>query len=228
MPTTTNYGIYYPVATDNIAPLHTAFSTLADTVETALSNSSTGLTGINNHLQNYQYTVENDSLRGAITGMTAGSRCYVTGTKSEWIYNGTAWKLQYQPWENYTPTAVTGFTFDTKRYMVSNGIVTVQIKATANVNSPGVSTLDISLPVTGATILDSQAQIGTGTFVKVTSSNALYPLVVNSTSASSARVRYIFAAPAGRLNNFTPNGTAAPVTVSNTDYVVLTFSYEIA
>lgn len=228
MATTTNYGIFYPVATDNIAPLHTAFSNLADSVDDALSNTTTGLTGINDHLENYHYTVENDSLRGAITGMTAGSRCYVTGTKTEWIYNGTAWKIQYQPWEDYTPTAVTGFTFNTKRYMISNGICTVQIKATANVNTPGVSTFDISLPVTGATILDSQSQIGSGTFVKVTSSNALYPLIVNSTSASSVRVRYIYAAPAGRLNNFTPNGTAAPVAVSNTDYVVVTFSYEIA
>jgi len=228
MPTTTNYGIYYPVATDNIAPLHTAFSNLADTVETALSNSSTGLTGINNHLQNYQYTVANDSLRGAITGMTAGSRCYVTGTKSEWIYNGTAWKLQSQPWGDYTPTAVTGFTFNTNRYMVSDGIVTVQIKMTANVNTPGVSTLNISLPVTGAAILDSRAQIGYGTFVKVTSSNALYALTVAQTSTSNAIVRYIYAAPAARLSNFAPNGTAAPVAVSNTDYVVVTFSYEIA
>jgi hypothetical protein len=227
MATTTNYSIFYPVATDNIAPLHTAFSTLATSVDTALSNSSTGLTGINNHLQNYQYTVANDSLRAAITGMTAGSRCYVTGTKATWVYNGTAWKLVAQEWSTYTPTAITGFAFNTSRYMVSDGIVTVQIKATKNSTTATATTFDISLPLTGAAILDSRAPIGQGTFVKVTASNAMYPLVVNETSTTNARALYSYSTPV-KLSNVNPAGTTAPAAIANTDYIVMNFSYELA
>jgi len=41
---TTSKGIYYPEATDNIAPLETHFSTLASSVNTALSKIASGKT----------------------------------------------------------------------------------------------------------------------------------------------------------------------------------------
>lgn len=226
MATTTNYSIFYPVATDNIAPLHTAFSTLATSVDTALSNSSTGLTGINNHLQNYQYTVANDSLRAAITGMTAGSRCYVTGTKGEWVYDGTAWKLMNQPWTNHTITAITGVTFDTARYCVTGGRVNFQVKLRRTGTIASASLILQGLPAS-STILSAFSPIGQGVLVRLAGTDTYFPLKVTSHTDTSVRFWYDKGAAPGTIGGVNLGSTTAPTTFAVDDYIVAEFSYQL-
>lgn len=227
MATTTNYNIFYPVATDSIAPLHTAFSTLATSVDTALSDPDTGLTGINSHLENYHYTVANDALRAAITGMTPGSRCFVTGTKGEWVYDGTAWRLMNQPWTNHTIGAITGVTFDTARYCVTGGRVNFQVKLRRTGTIASAALILTDLPAS-STILSAFSPIGQGVLVRLAGTDTYFPLTVTSNSDTSVRFWYEKGTAAETIGGVNLGSTTAPTTFALEDYVVAEFSYQLA
>ncbi len=227
MATTTNYDIFYPVATDAIAPLHTAFSTLATSVDDALSDPTTGLTGINSHLQNYHYTVANDALRAAITGMTPGSRCFVTGTKGEWVYDGTAWKLMNQPWTAHTITAISGVTFDTAQYCVTGGRVNFQVKLSRTGTIASAQLTLEGLP-TSSTILSPYSPIGQGILVRLAGTDTYFPLTVTSNSSTSVKLWYEKGTAAETVGPVNLGSTTAPTTFALNDYVVAEFSYQLA
>lgn len=85
MATTTPDGIYYPTSTTQIAPLETQFSTLATSVQTALTNRKT-------------ITVANASALDALSESTySGYVATVSGTGSQWYSNGTKWLLANIP-----------------------------------------------------------------------------------------------------------------------------------
>jgi len=85
MATTTPDGIYYPVSTDQIAPLETVFSTLASSVQTALTARKT-------------LTVANATALDALSEATySGYLVNVSGTGSMWYSNGTKWILANVP-----------------------------------------------------------------------------------------------------------------------------------
>jgi len=82
MATTTPDSVYFPLATDAIAPLHTVFANLASSTQTAL-----------NKRQRFTFVWANSAARTAQTGMVAGSTGYQVDTKDEYTYTGSAWNL---------------------------------------------------------------------------------------------------------------------------------------
>lgn len=85
MATTTPDGIYYPISTTQIAPLETQFSTLATSVQTALTNKK-------------QITVANAAALGALTLATYPNyTAYVSGNGTTWYNTGSKWELVNTP-----------------------------------------------------------------------------------------------------------------------------------
>jgi hypothetical protein len=223
MATTTPYGIYYPIASDSVAPLHTAFSTLADSVNTALNTYVAPLTATQ---QNGAYTVASVGAMNAITGMAAGATCFVTGTKASYQYSGTSWVLMYQPWTDYTPSAITGFGFSAAKYTVSNNMVTVYAKISRIAGTPTATTLTLSLPLTSVSpVVDSKMPIGSGIFNDVASTTS-FGLMVWQDSTTSARILYANGNPL-KLNNINLTGTTPAPFNTNGDYFVVNFTYPL-
>jgi hypothetical protein len=221
MATTTPYSIYYPIASDSVAPLHTAFSTLADSVNTALTTYVAPLTA---NQQNGAYTVSSVAAMNALTGMAAGSTAFVTATKASYQYSGTAWVLMYQPWTAYTPTAITGVTMTTANYMVANNMVYVQAKLTKNATTSTATSLTLSLPVTSAAVVDTKMPIGQGIFSD-TASTTSFGLMVWHDSTTAARVLYANGNPL-KINNINLTGST-PAALNNGDYWTLNFAYPL-
>jgi hypothetical protein len=215
------YPIWYPEASDPIAPLHNAFATLADSVHDAFEESVTPLT---NGLQTKNYSVETVAAMNALTSVTPGSRAYVTTTKSHYIYDGTAWIASYIPWTNYTPTAITGLVFNTARYTVSNNVVTVEIKATKSTVASSFSALLISFPsgLPSAAIVDNRLPIGSG-LIRKAAGGPFYTLVPVHNSTTDSRVYYQLNNPVA-LSSVTQS---APMALVNTDIILLRFSYSL-
>lgn len=227
MANTTNYSIYYPVATDSVAPLHTAFSTLATSVDTALQNN---LKPLSDKVQNGSYIVATYADRPT-TGVANGATMFVTNTKARYYFDGTAWVLLYQPWSTFTPvltdgtTALTNFTLtDTGRYMVSNNMVYVQIAATLAGAPANYAAMYVNFPVTGATTLNASLPIGDGTYVKGAD---IYPLKVLHNSSTRGLVRY----QTTKLLNLNMTGTTTragvPVIQASGDTITFNFSYKL-
>lgn len=226
MATTSNYSIYYPVATDSVAPLHTAFSTLATSVDTALD---TNLKPLTDKVQNGSYIAATYADRPT-TGVANGATMFVTDTKARYYFDGTAWVLLYQPWTTYTPvltngsgTALTNITVaDTGRYMVSDNVVYVQISASVTGAPANFAAMDVSFPLTSADPLHVSMPIGDGTYVKGAD---LYPLKVLHTSTSKGLIKY------QTTKLLTVNKTSAsagvPVIQANGDKINFNFSYKL-
>jgi hypothetical protein len=222
MATTTPYSIYYPIASDSVAPLHTAFSTLADSVNTALNTHVAPLTA---NQQNGAYTVASVAAMNALTGMAAGSTAFVTATKASYQYSGTAWVLMYQPWTDYTPTAITGFGFTAAKYTVSNNMVTVYAKITrVTGTTPTATTLTLSLPVTSAAVTDTKMPIGSGVFSDLASTTS-FGLMVWHDSTTAARILYANGNPL-KVNNINLTGST-PAAFSANDYFAVSFTYPL-
>lgn len=220
MATTTPYGIYYPIASDSVAPLHTAFSTLADSVNTAMTDSIGAVVA---KQQNAAYTVANDAARIAISSPPTGATCFVTSTKSSYVYSGTAWVPVYVPWASYTPTAITGFTVSAK-YTISNNMVTVNATLTKTSTAPVATSLVIALPLSSDTVMSSRMPIGAGTLFDTSLTNT-YNLSVWPNSTSTARVLYQSGNPV-KLNTYNPT-SATPVTLATNDVISLNFTYPL-
>lgn len=222
MATTTPYSIYYPIASDSVAPLHTAFSTLADSVNTALNTYVTPLT---DKQQNGAYTVATVAAMNAITGMAAGSTAFVTATKASYQYSGTSWVLLYQPWTDYTPTAITGFGFSAAKYTVSNNMVTVYAKISRTGVAPTATSLTLALPVTSAAVTDTRMPIGSGIFYDVASTTS-FKLDVWHDTTTAARILYLSGNPL-KANNINLTGsTPAPFNTTG-DYFAVNFTYQL-
>jgi len=221
MATTTPYSIYYPIASDSVAPLHTAFSTLADSVNTAMNTYVAPLTASQ---QNGAYTVASVAAMNALTGMASGSTAFVTATKASYQYSGTAWVLMYQPWTAYSPTAITGINITTYNYMVSNNIVYVQAKLTKNSTASTATSLTLSLPLTSAAITDTKMPIGKGVFYDIASTTS-FDLTVWHDSTTAARILYTNGNPV-KINNINLT-SSTPATLNTSDTWMLNFSYPL-
>lgn len=231
MATTTNYSIYYPLASDSIAPLNTAFSTLASSVDTALT---TNLTPIAGKVQTYLYSVANTTALNALTGMVNGSMAFVaTGADGTWeqcIYlgSGDGWKVMNKPWTTYTHPAITGLTIDISRYRISDGIVTVEFKGTKVAGTSGVPTSTVVTLPTNApstSVVHTHMPIGAGTFRSGTTN---YDLTAVSTSTTTANVYYKSGSPSSyRTLSQVLQTTTAPKVAIN-DIIMVKLSYEKA
>jgi hypothetical protein len=231
MATTTNYSIYYPLASDAIAPLNTAFSTLASSVDTALT---TNLTPIAGKVQTYLYSVANTTALNALTGMVNGSMAFVaTGADGTWeqcVYlgSGDGWKVMNKPWTTYTHPAITGLTINTSRYRISDGIVTVQFMGTKVAGTTGVPTSTVvtnpsSAPSTA--ILHTHMPIGSGTFRSGTTS---YDLTAVSTSTTATNIYYKNGQPSSYRTLSQVLQTTTTPKVAINDIIMAEFSYEKA
>jgi hypothetical protein len=218
------YPIWYPEASDPIAPLHSPFNTLADSVYDSFEEN---LTPIVDRLQTSNYSVDTVTDMNALTDVIPGSNAYVIATKSRYSYDGTEWVASYVPWTDYSPTPITGFTFNTSRYTISNNIVSVNIKMTKNSTpTTGLFTsLQVTLPVSSLSIVDTRFPIGVGIFRK---GSTLYPLKVVQSGTASAIAYYEFSNPVqlGGINaNFAT--TNKPARVETGNYFNLNFSYSL-
>jgi hypothetical protein len=222
MATTTPYGIYYPVASDSVAPLHTAFSTLADSVNTAMTNSIGAVVA---KQQNAAYTVATEPARAAIVSPPTGATCFVSGTQSSYVYNGTKWVPAYIPWTAYTPLAITGFTISAK-YTVSNNMVTVYATLLKNATATSATTLSLSLPLDSDALTSGRMPIGSGTLFDA-STTTTFSLSVWPDGVDKARVLYQNANPV-KLTNINPSpSSSTPATLTNNDVISLNFTYPL-
>jgi hypothetical protein len=220
MATTTPYGIYYPIASDSVAPLHTAFSTLADSVNTAMTNSIGAVVA---KQQNAAYTVATVAAMLALVSPPSGATCFVTGTKASYTYSGTAWVPTYIPWASYTPTAITGFNISAK-YTVSNNMVTVFATLTKNTTPAVATSLSLALPLNSDVVMNSRMPIGSGTLFDASTTTS-FMLTVWHDSTSAARVVFENGNPV-KQNSLNPT-SSTPVTLANTDVISLNFTYPL-
>jgi len=239
MATTTNFGIYYPIGTDSVAPLHTAFSTLANSVESALT---TNLKPLSDNNKAYLYKVVSVAEMEALTSPPKGSFCFVDATDGEYYYDGSAWQLIYQPWTDY-PSSITNsnllttngtvaigggaYTINTAKYSVVGKIAHVQIQVTFGSTVPTFTAgLCVALPLTSINPTSSQmAQIGVAHLTKGTE---YYPLTLHHANNAYAKVRYMgnTAASAVILRMYDMT-SAAPVAVTASNILTFNFSYPL-
>lgn len=227
---TTNYSIFYPVASDSIAPLHTAFTSLANSVDSALT---THLKPLVDNVDNYNYSVNDVSAMNAIVSPPAGSTAFITATKARYYYDGGAWVLLYLPWTTYTPvlttngtTAITGWDLTDKgRYMVINKTVFIQIAVSVTTaQAAGAFTaLNVSLPtdVIPSATYNTSLPVGHGAFAK---GDDRYPLIAYHVAPGYVKLRYYSGTKA--ISVATTGGTnPAAFAVGNS--VVLNLSYSL-
>lgn len=240
MSTTTNFGIYYPEQTDSVAPLHTAFATLANSVESALT---TNLKPLSDNNKAYLYKVVSVAEMEALTTPPKGSFCFVDATDGEYYYDGSAWQLMYQPWTDY-PSAIDNtkllttngvvaigggaYTINTAKYSVVGKIAHVQIQITFHATSAPTFTagLCVALPLTSINPTSSQiAQIGTA---YITRGSDQFPLSVHHVNNAYAQIRYLSNASTSSLVHKAFNMTsAAPITVPAASLMTFNFSYPL-
>jgi hypothetical protein len=217
------YPIWYPQATDPIAPLHNAFATLADSVYDAFVDKVTPLI---NGLETKNYSVDTITEMNALTSVVPGSRVYVVTTKSIYTYDGTAWVPSYVPWTSYTPTAITGLTFNTARYTISNNMVTVNIRVTKNTTASTFTRLDFSLPLTSGSVLDASFPLGQGTMRKGTA--GFYPLVVHHKGTTEVTARWLGSSPLFAANiDGRPTVTNKPAKLETGNEYMVNFTYSL-
>jgi hypothetical protein len=208
--------------------LHTAFSTLATSVDSALNNNLKPLT---NKVQNGSYIAATYADRPT-TGVANGATMFVTDTKARYYFDGTVWVLIYQPWTTFTPvlangsgTALTNITVaDTGRYMVSDNVVYVQVSATVTGAPANFAAMDISFPLTSASPLHVSLPIGDGVYVKGAD---LYPLKVMHTSTSKGLVKYQSKDAKLVAVNKTSATAGVPIIQANGDIINFNFSYKL-
>lgn len=97
MATTTPDSIYYPTANDQIAPLETVFSTMASSMQAALTNTRA----------KFYYRWGNAASRAAQTGMRVGDEGFQTDTGFSYRYDGTAWQIWGLARRSYSPSLST-------------------------------------------------------------------------------------------------------------------------
>lgn len=101
MATTTPDSIYYPTATDSIAPLETVFATLASSVQTALTTTRS--------IKSYRWA--NTAARNAQAGMARNDRGYQADNDTLYTYNGSSWVADDTGWLSI-PNQTGNYTFD--------------------------------------------------------------------------------------------------------------------
>jgi hypothetical protein len=218
-----DYEIYYPLASDEIAPLQSHFSTLATSVA---DNFEEFVTPLRDGLQTKNYKVDTFTQLTELTSVVPGSRGYVTVTKAHYIYNDVGWIPSYIPWTNYDPTPITGLTFDVARYTVSNNMVTVQIQATKGTTASTFTALDVTIPLTASSIVDTLFPVGQGMSRKA--SGAHYPLIVVLRTTGIARIYYTLNNPVAIGNvDGRSSVTNKPRTLVNGDKFLLNFTYSL-
>jgi hypothetical protein len=218
-----DYEIYYPLASDEIAPLQSHFSTLATSVA---DNFEEFVTPLRDGLQTKNYKVDTFTQLTALTSVVPGSRGYVTTTKAHYVYNDVGWVPAYIPWTNYAPTAIAGLTFNVARYTVSNNMVTVQIEATKGTVASTFQFLDIQLPLTASAIINTAFPVGQGVFRK--SAGTFYPLVITLQNTGLSRSYYSLNNPVALSSvDGRPSVTNKPAVVANGDKFFLNFTYSL-
>lgn len=101
MATTSPDSIYFPSATDQIAPLETVFATMASSVQAALSNTRA----------KFNYRWSNAAARNAQTGMRIDDEGYQVDTGVTYRYDGSSWQLWKVARKAYTPVQASGSSF---------------------------------------------------------------------------------------------------------------------
>jgi hypothetical protein len=219
-----DYEIYYPLASDEIAPLQSHFSTLATSVS---DNFEEFVTPLRDGLQTKNYKVDTFTQLTALTSVVPGSRGYVTVTKAHYVYDDVGWVPAYIPWTNYTPTDITGLTFDVARYTVSNNMVTVNVEATKNSTASNVLALDVSLPLTASSIVNNAFPVGQGVFRKA-GTGLWYPLTIFLETTGTSRSYFTTGSPATlSVVRVRPQATTRPALAVTGDKFLFNFTYSL-
>jgi hypothetical protein len=135
-------NIYKPDSTDQVTPLETPFNLLANSVQTALDKREV-----------YSYRWADASERNATTGMRAGDTGYQADEDTVYRRVGSSWKVWERPEKTYVPIATnlnvgTGGSAGTDaRYMVSGGMVFVQIRSILGTSGFSVGNVVYSVPL---------------------------------------------------------------------------------
>jgi hypothetical protein len=216
-------NIYKPDSTDQVTPLETPFNLLANSVQTALDKREV-----------YSYRWADASERNATTGMRAGDTGYQADEDTVYRRVGSSWKVWERPEKTYVPIATnlnvgTGGSAGTDaRYMVSGGMVFVQIRSTLGTSGFSVGNVLYSVPLT----MDTSGLTGSG----------LHPLGQASlfdTSGTTGYVANVFSHDANTvrvLRNLVSGANVVSASITSTapftwaagDTIRLWFSYRIS
>lgn len=150
-----------------------------------------------------------------------GLRGYARDTNSEYLHDGTGWKLVARGWTTYTPT-ITGFTgtFSTAKYKIDQGMVTVKLRvAVASMTGPAVVSLPVNASDALSELLESKVTfIPTAGSVGIGHANKTSTTVVSLvTEATTAGTVYVSGVTA-----------TSPITFGATSTIAATFQYEAA
>lgn len=229
MATTTNYSIFYPIQSDSVAPLHTAFSTLADSVDSAMT---TYLKPLVDNIDGYTYTVPDVGSMNAIASPPAGSTAFITADKSRYYRNGSAWVPIYVPWTTYSPLVSTNGTSpiteiavtDAGKYMVSNNRVYVTVKASFTAAPSAMTAVYVGFPTSlpSSTIVDQFMPIGQGAFNKA---GVIYPAHIYHSSTTYCQAMYQSGTTAKNFAKTAKNDAPAAFATGNT--FTFSFSYPL-
>jgi len=212
-------GIYKPDSTDQVTPLETPFANMATTIQTALDKREL-----------YTYRWADASERNATTGVRAGDTGYQADEDTVYRRVGSAWKVWERPETSYTPVA-TGLTVGTggataARYMVSGGIVFVQIRSTLG-TSPTVGDVRYTVPLTiDDTAMNSVTSVLGNASLYDQSANISYTGNVAYEDTSHVRIfRNLVSSP----NMYSAQlSSTTPFTWAVNDRIFTWFSYRIS
>lgn len=213
-------GIYKPDSTDQVTPLETPFANMATTIQAAFDKREI-----------YSYRWADASERNATTGMRAGDTGYQADEDTVYRRVGSAWKVWERPETGYTPIA-TNLTLGTggatvARYMVSGGIVFVQIRSTLGTSGFSVGDVRYSVPLamdtSGMTTITSP--LGNSLIIDA-SATAYFSGVVTYVDTNTVRV--MRGAVSGSNISFSPTSSTVPMTWAANDRIHCWFNYRIS
>lgn len=213
-------GIYKPDSTDQVTPLETPFANMATTIQAALDKREI-----------YTYRWADASERNATTGMRAGDIGYQADEDTVYRRVGSAWKVWERPETAYTPIA-TNLTVGTggatvARYMVSGGIVFVQIRSTLGTSGFSVGDVRYSVPLAMDTteMNGSISPIGQCTFydASATTTHSGWMAYLDTNNAICRRT---YVSGTTVINSNT--SSSAPFTWAAGDRIHCWFSYRIS
>lgn len=102
MATTTPDNIYYPQASDSIAPLETVFATMASSMQSALTNTRA----------KFYYRWADATARAATTGMRTGDEGFQVDTGVGYRYDGSTWQMWSLAKKTFSPTLSSAGSFN--------------------------------------------------------------------------------------------------------------------
>lgn len=178
----------------------------------------------------YAAEVGNRIVKADLTALNAytykrvGLFGHALATKTEYLHDGSAWKVWSQPWTNFTPVysgfTLVGGTFDVAKYRVERGIVTVKLHARVQSMTYNPA---IDLPIVAS---DAFVQHLPGQCALVPGAGSDVPGIIRKSSTTT--VVFFYHAVSGAVTYAVNIATSAPFAWGSTGTIATTFTYEAA